>query len=85
VSSWRGCSRRALEAELRVGGNLISGMRASRNPLRSACFTRRALAGAGDRLDALIAVVIEERSEEEGVRPVPVVSGGYCAVGDDTL
>jgi hypothetical protein len=36
-------------------------------------------------LDALIAVVMEERSEEEGVPPVPVVSGGYYGDGDDTL
>jgi hypothetical protein len=36
-------------------------------------------------LDALTAVVMEERSEEEGVPPVPVVSGGYYGDGDDTL
>lgn len=37
---------------------------------------------AGVDLDPLIAGVIEERSEEEGVRPVPVVSGGYRDGGD---
>ena len=83
VSSWRGCSRRALEAELRVGGNLISGMRASRNPLRSACFTRRALAGAGDRLDALIAVVIEVSSEEERRPPHQHEDGDAAIRGSD--
>jgi hypothetical protein len=33
-------------------------------------------------LDPLIAGVIEERSEEEGVGTVPVVSSGYRDSGD---
>jgi hypothetical protein len=84
VSSWRGCSGRPWEAERRVGANLISGMRASRNHCdRPASRDERSLEQAID-LDALIAVVSEERSEEKGVPPAPVVSGGYCADGDDT-
>ena len=40
-------------------------------------MTRRTLAWLAIDVDPLIAGVIEERSEEEGVGPVPVVSGGY--------
>jgi len=66
VSFWRGCSGRALEPERHVGGNLIAGMRASWNPPcdRPASRNGRSLERAID-LGALIAVVIEERSEEE--------------------
>jgi hypothetical protein len=39
-------------------------------------MTRRTLAWLAIA-DPLIAGVIEERSEEEGVGPVPVVSAGY--------
>jgi hypothetical protein len=45
-------------------------------------MTGRTLAWLAIDLDPLIARVIEERSEEEGVRPVPVVSGGYRDGGD---
>ena len=39
-------------------------------------MTRRTLAGPAIDVDPLNAGAIEERSEEEGMRPVPVASGG---------
>ena len=39
-------------------------------------MTRRTLAGLAIDVDPLIAGAIEERSEEEGLRPVPVASRG---------
>ena len=45
-------------------------------------MTRRTLAWLAIDLDPLIAGVIDERSEEEGVGPVLVVSGGYRDGGD---
>jgi hypothetical protein len=39
-------------------------------------MTRRTLAWLAIDVDPLIAGVNEERSEKEGVGPVPVVSGG---------
>jgi hypothetical protein len=74
-----------LEAERRVGGNLIWGLTCHGTP--AICLLHedeRSLELAID-LDALIAVVMQERSEEQGVPPVPVVSGGHCGDGDDTL
>ena len=44
---------------------------------RRPAVTRRTLAWLAIDADPLIAGVIEERSEQEGVGPVPVVSGGY--------
>ena len=40
-------------------------------------MTRRTLAGLAMMSTRLSLGSIEERSEEEGVGPVPVVSGGY--------
>ena len=53
-------------------------------PCHRLAMTRRTLAWVAIDLDPLIAEVIEERGEEEGVGPVPVVSGGYRD-GSDTL
>lgn len=49
-----------------------------------ACYDKTNARLAGDRSRPVIAGVIEERSEQEDVRLVPVVSGG-CRDGDDTL
>ena len=45
-------------------------------------MTRRTLVWLAIDLDPLIAGVIEERTEEEGVRPVPLASGGNRDGGD---
>ena len=47
-------------------------------------MTRRTLTRLAIDLDPLIAGVIEERGEEDGKGPVPVVCGGYRDGGDDT-
>jgi hypothetical protein len=51
-------------------------------PCHRPATTRRTLDWLAIHLDPLIARVIEERSEEESVRPVPVGSGGYRDGGD---
>lgn len=45
-------------------------------------YERRTLDWLAIDLDPLIAGVIEERSEEVGVQPVPVVSDSYRDGGD---
>jgi hypothetical protein len=46
-------------------------------PCHRPAVTRRTLTWLAIDLDPLIAGVIEELSEEDGVGPVPVVCGGY--------
>jgi hypothetical protein len=65
-----------------VGAKLILGSGAMK-PCHRPATTRRMLAWVAIDLDSLTAGVIEVRSEEEGVGPVPVVSGGYR--GGETL
>jgi hypothetical protein len=65
----------------RAGAKLIS-CRGAIKPCHLPVVTRRTLAWLAIDLDPLIAGVIKERSEEEGARPVPVVSGGYRDGGD---
>ncbi len=51
-------------------------------PCHRPAMTRRTLGWPAIDLDPLIAGIIEERSEEEGVQPVPVVSDSYRDRGD---
>jgi hypothetical protein len=51
-------------------------------PCHRPAMTRRTLAWLAIDLDPLLAGVIEERSEEEGLRPVPLVSDGNRDGGD---